>query len=237
MGRNRQVAGDRMRLPAGWSRSRTTAVCVTLVLHTALAWWLLALRFEIPEGLVAELDFVWVPMPTAPAPPPVDALPTDAPPPEVAPITAPPLPMPVPEVPAVAPRDWSGTAREVAKGMTTGPSYQPFGETPKRPAERPKERYPPSIWPKPLPRVGKTVVTPDGETITWVSDYCYVSISSRSLTQKEMHDARKGVRMCVLAQFGDEKKARDDLFDSIKRPPPQQEPGCNKDGVGQSCGR
>ena len=79
--------------------------------------------------------------------------------------------------------------------------------------------------------------TPDGETIIWVSDYCYVSISSRSLTQKEIHDARKGVRMCVLAQFGDEKKARDDLFDSIKRPPPPQEPGCDKDGVGQSCGR
>ena len=121
--------------------------------------------------------------------------------------------------------------------MTAGPGYQPFGETPKGPAERPKEKYPPLIWPKPLPRVGKTVVTPDGETILWVSDYCYVSISSRSLTQKEIHDARQGVRMCVLTQFGGEKKARDDLFDSIKRPQPPQEPGCDKDGVGQSCGR
>ena len=226
-----------MRLPAGWSRSRAVAACVTLVLHAVMAWWLLALRFEVPEGLVAEVDFAWVPVPTARAPPRVDALPSDVPPPEVAPITAPPLPMPVPEVTTAAPPDWSGTARDVAKGMTAAPGYQPFGETPKGPAERPKERHPPSIWPKPLPRVGKTVVTPEGETIIWVSDYCYVSISSRSLTQKDLHDARKGVRMCVLAQFGDKKKARDDLFDSIKRPPPPQEPGCDKDGVGQSCGR
>jgi hypothetical protein len=226
-----------MRLPAGWSRSRTTAVCVTLVLHAVMAWWLLALRFEVPEGFVAERDSVWLRLPTTPAPPPVDALPADAQPPEVAPITAPPLPMPVPDEMTTEPPDWSGTARDVAKGMTTGPSYQPFGETPKAPAGPPKEQHPPSIWPKPLPRVGKTVVTPDGETIIWVSDYCYVSISSRSLTQKDIHDARKGVRMCVLAEFGGEKEARDDLFDSIKRPPPPQEPGCDKDGVGQSCGR
>jgi len=226
-----------MRLPAGWSRSHAVAVCVTLVLHAVMAWWLLALRFEVPEGLVAELDFVWVPVPTAPAPPRVDALLNDVPPPDAAPITAPPLPMPVPEVTTAAPADWSGTARDVAKDMTAVPGYQPFGETPKGPAERPKEKNPPSIWPKPLPRVGKTVVTPEGETIIWVSDYCYVSISSRSLAQKDLHDARKGVRMCVLAEFGGDKKARDDLFDSIKRPPPSQEPGCDKDGVGQSCGR
>lgn len=226
-----------MRLPAGWSRSRAAATCVTLVLHAAMAWWLLALRFDLPESHDAERDFVWLPVPTADVPPPVDALPTDVPPPEVAPMTAPPLPMPVPEVTTAAPPDWSGTARDVAKGMTAAPGYQPFGETPKGPPERPREQYPPSIWPKPLPRVGKTVVTPEGETIIWVSDYCYVSISSRSLTQKDVHDARKGVRMCVLAQFGGEKKARDDLFDSIKRPPPPQEPGCDKDGVGQSCGR
>ena len=226
-----------MRLPAGWSRSRAMAACVTLVLHAVMAWWLLALRFEVPEGLVAGPDIVWAPAPTTPAPPRVDALPTDVPPPEVAPITAPPLPVPIPEVTTAAPPDWSGTARDVANGMTAAPGYQPFGETPKGPAERPKEQYPPSIWPKPLPRVGTTVVTPEGETIIWVSDYCYVSISSRSLTQKELHDARSGVRTCILAQFGDKKKVRDDLFDAIKRPPPPQEPGCDKDGVGQSCGR
>jgi hypothetical protein len=123
----------------------------------------------------------------------------------------------------------------VAKGYADEPSYQPFGVMPRGPAERPKEQYPPSIWPKPLPRVGKTVVTSEGETIIWVSDNCWVSISSRSLTQKEIHDGRRGVRMCNLPVG--KKEARGDLFDPIKRPPPPQEPGCNKEGVGQSCGR
>ena len=226
-----------MRLPAGWNRSRATAFCVALLLHAVMAWWLLARRFNLPERLLEDVNLVWAPAPVAPAPPPVDAIPSDEAPPEVAPITAPSLPMPVPEVTAAAPPDWSRTARDVAKGMTAAPGYQPFGETPKGPAGRPKEQYPPSIWPKPLPRVGKTVVTAEGETILWVSDYCYVSISSRSLTQKEIHDGRKGVRTCILAQFGDKKKPRDDLFDPIKRPPPPQEPGCGTDGVGQSCGR
>ena len=229
---------QKLRVPAGWNRSRATALCATLLLHAVLTGWLLTLRFDSPEGFVEEPDFVWVPVPVAPVPPPVDAVPTDVPPPpEVAPISAPPLPMPVPDVTPAAPPDWSRTAREVAKGMTAAPGYQPFGETPKGPAGRPKEQYPPSIWPRPLPRVGKTVVTAEGETILWVSDYCYVSISSRSLTQKEIHDGRKGVRTCILAQFGDKKKPRDDLFDAIERPPPPQEPGCGTDGVGQSCAR
>lgn len=225
-----------MRLPAGWNRSRTTALCITLALHAALVSWLLAWRFDLPDELAGELRAIWQPVPAAPPlpPPGVEA---DLSPPDVAPITAPQLPLPVPEQSPGAPPDWSRTAREVAKGMTAEPSYRPFGQVPKGPAERPKEEYPSSIFEEPLPRVGKTVVTPDGETIIWVSDYCYVSISSRSLTQNEIHEARKGVRMCSLAQFGGDKKARDDLFDPIKRPPPPQEPGCNKEGVGQSCGR
>lgn len=223
-----------MRLPVAWNRSRVTAVGVTLVLHVVMVWWLLALRFEIPEQLVEDLRLAWLPAPVTAPPPTVAA---ELPPATIAPINAPPLPMPVPEVAPAAPVDWSSTAREVAKGMTTGPGYQPFGEMPKAPPGRPKEQYPPSIWPKPLPRVGTTVVTPDGETIIWVSDYCFVSISSRSIALQDVHEARKGVRTCILAQFGGEKKARSDLFDPIKRPPPPQEPGCDKDGVGQSCGR
>lgn len=226
-----------MSLPAGWNRSRATAIAATLVLHVVAAWWLLALRFELPEEVAEELMVLWQPPPEAPVetPPP---LPTDAAPATVAPIAAPPLPLPEPLPVPGAPADWSRTARDVAEGMTTGPSYQPFGEVPKGPAKRPREPYPPTtVFEQPLPRVGTTVETPDGETIIWVSDYCYVSISSRSLTQKEIHDARKGVRRCILAQFGDEKKPRDDLFDPIKRPPPPQEPGCNKEGIGQSCGR
>jgi hypothetical protein len=143
--------------------------------------------------------------------------------------------MPAPEVAPPAEPDWSGTARDVARDMTTAPSYQRFGEVPKGPEQRPKVQYPPSIWPKPLPRVGTTVTTDQGETIVWVSDNCYVSISSRSLTQPEIHEARKGIRTCIIP-LG-EREARDDLFDPIKRPPPPQEPGCNKEGIGQSCGR
>ncbi len=225
-----------MRLPLAWNRSRATALGLTLALHIALAIWLLALRFELPEELVEERDFLGLPVPSTPLPPPPRPLESELPPPAVvAPITAPPLPMP--DIPVARPArpDWSREAREIARGLDAGPSYQPFGETPKGPAERPKEQYPPSIWPKPLPRVGKTVVTPEGETIMWVSDNCWVSISSRSLTQKELHDARKGVRMCQIG--AGKKKPRDDLFDSIKRPPPPQEPGCDREGVGLSCAR
>jgi hypothetical protein len=224
-----------MRLPASWNRSRAAAVLATLLLHLAAAFWLLALRFETPERLAEDLRLRWLsPAETPPPAPPVES---GLPAADVAPIRAAPLPMPVPEVaPATAP-DWSGTARDVAKDMTTAPSYQRFGEIPKGPEQRPSEAYPPSIFDKPHPRVGKTVTTAEGETIIWVSDDCYISISSRSLTQKEVHDARKGVPTCVLAHWGGEKKARDDLFDPIKRPPPPQEPGCDKEGVGQSCGR
>ena len=121
------------------------------------------------------------------------------------------------------------------RAFGAGPSYQPFGEIPKAPPGRPKEVYPPSIWEKPLPRVGKTVVTPDGETILWVSDNCWVSLSSRSLTMQHIHKAREGVRMCQIGVG--KKEVRGDLFDSIKRPPPPQEPGCGPDGIGQSCAR
>ena len=107
--------------------------------------------------------------------------------------------MPGPAFTPPASPDWSAAACDVAKGLTAAPPYRHFGEFPKGPDERPKDRYPPSIWPKPLPRVGTTVTTPEGETIIWVSDYCYVSISSRSLTLKDIHDVRKGVRICVLA--------------------------------------
>jgi hypothetical protein len=230
-----QAAGGRMRLPAFWNRTRATALFATLLLHLVAAYWLLALRFEMPGELAEELRLLWLPRSDAPPPPPPVA--SEQPPTQAAPIRAAPLPMPVPEaLPATEP-DWSRTAREVAKGMTAVPSYQRFGEIPKGPEKRPSEAYPPSIFDKPLPRVGKTVTTAEGETIIWVSDYCYVSISSRSLTQKEIHDSRKGVPTCILAQWGGEKKARDDLFDAIKRPPPPQEPGCNKEGIGQSCGR
>ena len=224
-----------MRLPVAWNRSRATALGMTLVLHALAIWWLLALRFELPETLVEDFGLTWVPIPVTAPPPPVVR--PDQPPPRVAPITAPPLAMPEAPLAPDAPTDFSQSARDVAKDMTGAPNYRPFGETPRGPDQPPKDANPPSIFAKPLDRVGKTVVTPDGETIIWVSDYCFVSISSRSIAFKELHEGRRGVRTCILAQFGGDKKARDDLFDPIKRPPPPQEPGCDKEGVGQSCGR
>jgi hypothetical protein len=225
-----------MRPPVALNRSRAAALGLTLALHAVLVSWLLALRFDAPRALAEDPLLDWLPIPASPPPPPpLEA--SDLPPPEIAPVHTPPLPLPLPDVVPARPPDWSGTAREVAKDMTAAPSYRPFGETPKAPAGRPQEQYPPSIWPDALPRVGTTVVTPDGETIIWVSDYCFVSISSRSIALKDVHEGRNGVRTCVLAQFGDKKKARSDLFDPIKRPPPPQEPGCDEEGVGQSCGR
>jgi hypothetical protein len=219
-----------------WNRPRAAAVLATLLLHLFTGFWLLQAWTVLRVDPLIEERLVWFPLPeVAPDPPPLLA--TEPLPVRIAPIAAPPLAMPPPEVATPGRPDWSSTAREVAKGMTTAPTYQRFGETPKGPQERPKDAYPPSIFDEDLPRVGTTVTTTEGETIIWVSDYCYVSISSRSLTQKEIHDARKGVRTCVLAQFGGEKKARDDLFNAIKRPPPPQEPGCNKEGIGQSCAR
>lgn len=111
----------------------------------------------------------------------------------------------------------------------------PFGELPKGTDKQPSDTHAPSVFEKPLPRVGETVVTAEGETIIWVSDYCYVSVQSRSLTLKDVHAGRNGVRTCILAQFGARKAVRGDLFESIKRPPPPQESGCNREGIGLSC--
>ena len=58
-----------MRLPVAWSRSRATALGVTLELHAVALWWLLALRFELPETRVEDLGLSWVPLPLTPPPP------------------------------------------------------------------------------------------------------------------------------------------------------------------------
>jgi hypothetical protein len=232
-----------MALPTDWNRSRAAAAGATLVLHAVAILWLLALRFEIPARLAGQLEEIfWQELPVvAPASPTPEsperresARPEAAPAAPPAPISAPPRvsPLPIPDE-----EGWSNIAKDAGRRFSSPPSYRRFGEVPEGPPTQPREQYPPSIWPKPLPRVGETVVTPEGETIIWVSDYCYVSVGSRSLTQKDIHAARNGVRTCILAQFGGEKEVRDDLFDSIKRPPPPQEPGCNAEGIGLSCSR
>lgn len=232
-----------MGLPADWSRSRAVAAGATLALHAAAILWLLALRFELPEKFAENLEILWQDMPlrTVPSVEPVAPRPEPATPRDAAtPSATAALPaMPPQTSPNTLPDEegWSNIAKDAGRRFAAPPAYRRFGEVPQGPPERPREQYAPSIWPKPLPRVGQTVVTPDGETIIWVSDYCYVSVQSRSLTQAEVHAARNGVRTCILAQFGGEKDVRDDLFDPIKRPPPPQEPGCNAEGIGLSCSR
>jgi hypothetical protein len=230
-----------MGLPVDWNRSRALAAGATIALHGAAILWLLALRFELPEKIAGDLELLWQDMSlrTAPSVEPAEPVPESlrdaARPPATA---APPAMTPQASLNTLPDEEgWSNIAKDAGRRFTETPAYRRFGEVPQGPPERPRDQYAPSIWPKPLPRVGQTVVTPDGETIIWVSDYCYVSLQSRSLTQKDVHAARNGVRTCILAQFGGEKDVRDDLFDPLKRPPPPQEPGCNAEGIGLSCSR
>ena len=165
-----------MRLPWGWNRSRATALGATALLHLAVILWLLALKFDLPEKLAKGSTSPGCRNPKRSLPPPPPVV-SEPPPPRVEPITAAPLALPVPEFAPPASPDWSSEARDYAKGLIAAPPYRPFGEFPKGPQERPRDQYPASIWPQPLPRVGTTVTTPEGETIMWVSDYCYVSLS------------------------------------------------------------
>ena len=224
-----------------WTRSRATAFAATFVLHVAAILWLLALRFDLPEKLAGDLELLWPALPepepaAPPVPPPADPAPPPAAAVSPAPVESAPTRSPFLEHPPDT-EGWSNIAKDEARRLTAPYPYPRFGEFPKGPEEKPSELYPPSIFDKPLPRVGQTVTTAEGETIIWVSDYCYVSVQSRSLTQKEIHAGRNGVRTCVLAEFGGKKQARGDLFNEIKRPPTPQEPGCNTEGIGLSCAR
>ena len=222
-----------MGLPVTSSRSRASAGAATLLLHLAAAAWLLSVRFPAQQVL-EEIEPAWLTLPERPRtpPPPVESA---ASLPRIAPITAPPLPMPELEPATPAVPDWSGAARDAAKGIGGGPSRRAFGG-PIGEEAAPRGIKPAPFWKKPLPRVGTTVTTPEGETIIWVSDTCFVSISSRSIALADIHEARRGVRTCILAQFGGEKKARGDLLDPIKPPAPApQDPGCRPDGSGRSC--
>jgi hypothetical protein len=230
--------GIDLALPVRWNRPRATALGATLLLHVLVASWLLASRFELPPTPLVEATPRWLETPR-PTPPPPAAAPALTPS-RIEPITIVPWLEPLPDITVPRIYDFEGAAKDVAAAIGGGPSRRTFGGPLEDPDERPKEETPPTIWKKPLPRVGTTVTTPDGETIIWVSDYCYISLYSRSLTMQELHQGRQGVRTCVLAQFGGKKKPRDDLFDAVKRPPkplpdPQQKPGCGPGDEAQSC--
>jgi hypothetical protein len=210
-----------MGLPSTWNRSRATALAATLLLHVLGAAWLLSLEFDLPPATDVVRDLIWLPlervMPTKP-PPREEEEREEPPAPVVQP--APPVEVPQPDTAITLPptaEDWQRTARDVAGEIGGGPGRRSFAEPP---GDFPENRWKdaPSIWEKPLPRVGTTVRTPDGETILWVSDNCYVSLGTKSLTMADFHKWREGQRTCQVG-LG-KKKPRDDLFDHIKKKKP-----------------
>ncbi len=115
-----------MRLPVAWNRSRATAVSVTLVLHAVMVWWLLALRFELPDALVEDLRLRLAARPGGRTAAAVDAWPPTCRRPKSRRSARRRCRCRCRRSHQRAPPDWSGTARDVAKGMTTAPGYQPF---------------------------------------------------------------------------------------------------------------
>ena len=226
--------GVELPLPSTWSRTRATALAATLLLHAIVAVWLLAARTAPPQVLVEQAAPIWLPSaPPRLPPPPIEPLPITVDPvePSVLPVLepaadssfAPPAP------------DWEGTAREVARAIGSRPERRRFGPEPEEPKQLKSKRPPPSVFERPLPRVGTAVKSPEGETILWVSDNCYIPLESISLTMQDFHKARQGIRQCQIG-LG-KRKPRDDVFDHLKKPPPpeQQEPGCRPAGGAQSC--
>jgi hypothetical protein len=205
-------------LPSTWNRSRAVALGATLVLHLLAAAWLLALRFDLPPPAEVVRDWIWLPVlpaaPPKPRPEEQEEEKQEPPEPAVRPVAPARVPEPDTAI-SVTPtvEDWQKAARDVAGEIGGGPGRRSFAEPP---GDFPENRWKdaPSIWKKPLPRVGTTVETPEGETILWVSDNCYVSLGSRSLTMGDFHNWRQGQRTCQVG-IG-KKKPRDDLLKPIK---------------------
>lgn len=203
-------------MPAGWNQSKVTAVAATALLHVLLAIWLLQPRPQAPVSVVAP-SLTWLmPPPPLELPPPPEPMPITIEPPGAMPSI---LEMPEDEAPVVLFHDWQADARSVARELRLAPEPHRFGRAPEEPKQLKSKRPPPSVFERPLPRVGTTVRTPDGELITWVSDNCYISLSSQSLTLADLHKGRRGIRTCSIP-IG-RKEPRGDLFDPIKRPRPE----------------
>lgn len=226
--------GVELPLSLTWSRRRATALVATLLLHAVVAVWLLAARTAQPPVLVEQAAPVWLPSaPPRIPPPPVEPLPISM---ELVEPSVLRFLEPIPESTwAVPSLDWEGVARDVARAIGGGPERRRFGPEPGEPRQLKSKRPPPSVFERPLPRVGTTVTTPEGETILWVSDNCYIPLESMSLTMQDFHKARQGIRQCQIG-LG-KRKPRDDLFEHLKKPPPpeQQEPGCRPEGGARSC--
>ncbi len=215
-----RVAGRSLRLSENHSKAK--ALAATLFLHLSLAAWLLSLKSGAPPLPVRISDFEWLPpLQSLPPPPPVQPVPDPA-----ERVERPVMSLPVPEAITQAPvvYDWYGDARVIARVRGGTAQRRGFGAGP---AESPGNlksapEGPPPLFERALPRVGTTVTTPEGETILWVSDYCYISLSSTSLTMQDFHAAGQGVRRCIIPLGG--REPRGDLFDHLKDPPAGQSP-------------
>jgi hypothetical protein len=212
-----QGPGMKLPLPLGWNRSRTAALAASVVLHVVIVAWLVMLRFNVPVTAPVEAIPLWMPALPSPPPSPVPIEQLPAPSLTIGPQPMPFLDLDVPAIDGEPNPDWYGDAADVAGAIGSGPERRTFGETPKAPQGRPKEEYPPSIYEKPLPRVGTSYRTPEGEQILWVSDHCYISLGTQSLTMQDFHKAREGIRRCVI--YAGKRNPRGDLFDHLKRPP------------------
>jgi hypothetical protein len=229
-----------------WNRSRATALAITLLLHGMAAIWLLSVRMQASPLEPVPPDLIWMPTPETAQPEP----PRPPGPASVA-AASPPTPIVVPapeeetESNAITLPDWEGEARAIAREFGREPERRRFGPEPEQePQQLKSKRPPPSVFERPLPHVGTTVRTPEGEQILWVSDNCYVSLESQSLTMREHHALKRGITTCQIGVG--KRKARVDLFDPIKRPPKplplpkapsgtQQEPGCGPGADPTSC--
>jgi hypothetical protein len=186
----------------------------------------LSLKQSTPPATVEIAEIEWLP-PRRPLPPPpmVQPMPFSGEPAE-----APTILLPVPEELPLTPEDfdWYDAARAVAGDLRGSPGRRGF-EAPAQSDRKLKSRPdgPPPLFEQPLPRVGTTVTTPEGETILWVSDHCFISLGSTSLTMRDFHDARNGIRTCNIGVG--KRKPRDDLLDHLKpqslKLPPAPAPG------------
>lgn len=234
-------------MPSSWNRSKATALATALLLHLGLASWLLSLRFGQPTAVEQTLSFEWLSPPPEPVkPPPPQPMPLSPGAVETPQIVLPALEE---ESQAITLPDWLEQGRQVASAFGRTPERRGFGEAPRAPPQLKSRRPSPSVFERPLPRVGTTVRSPEGESILWVSDNCYISLDSQSLTMGDFHAARRGVRRCNIG-IG-KKKPRDDLFAPIKRPEKgshpfteddkgmrplsPQEPGCRREEGSAGC--
>ena len=206
-----------------------TAIAATLLLHLLLAAWLLSLKLSAPPVAVEIAEIEWMPpLPPLLPPPPLEPMPFSS-----EPAQAPSILLPVPEAipPPLMEYDWYGDARAVAGRLGGSTERRSFGKRPARdpPKLKSKPDGPPPLFEQPLPRVGTSVTTTEGETILWISDYCYISLSSTSLTMRDFHEARQGIRTCIIPLGKPE--PRDDLFDHLKSPPSGQSPGAASQAI------